>query len=231
MPAEVDLLPLSLPGHDGRLNEPPYTDLKALADALREDLCRFALDQPYVLLGHSMGALIAFELACSLRRHNHSMPQLLVLTGCPPPHSIVITEQIHALPDSELINVLQERYGGIPSVVRDNPEMWDVLLPALRADFEMIETYTYSEEPPLDVPLLVLGGAEDPAVSPGKLMGWRGYSTRDCSVRLFPGTHFFVFSGSPSPESGVSQSVTPAVRMIIARLEQDLAESKAPDTG
>jgi surfactin synthase thioesterase subunit len=202
--------------------------MKVLANTVREDLSRFALDRPFVVMGHSMGALLAFELTRSLRQHHQTLPRLLVLSGCRAPHTIAIRNPIHDLPDKELLAALQERYGGIPAVVRDNPELWNVLLPALRADFQMIETYNYSEEPPLDVPLLVLGGTEDSAVSAGQLMDWRQYTTQDCSVRQFPGGHFFVFSGAATPD-GISKyrqdEPTPAMRTIFTRLEQVVAVS------
>jgi len=235
MPVEVDLLPLALPGHDGRLNEPLYTDLKALADALCEELNRQALDRPFVLMGHSMGALLALEIARSLRARGHRMPQLLALTGCRPPHAIVVKEPLHSLPDGELVSVLQERYGGIPPAVRDNPELQKLLLPALRADFQMIETYKAENEPPLDVPMLVLGGTDDPAVSAGHLMEWRRYTTQDCSVRLLPGGHFFVFATDPAnqtPRATKSDEPSPALRLILARVEQCIAaNSEAGDAG
>ncbi|MFO0789554.1 MAG: alpha/beta fold hydrolase [Pirellulales bacterium] len=236
MPDTVDLVPVSLPGHDGRLNEALYTDIKALANALREDLSRFALDKPFVLLGHSMGAVLAFEIARSLRRHGQAMPRLMVLTGCPPPHLIVITEPLHKLPDDELMEVLQSRYGGIPAVIRENPELWKLLAPPMRADFEMIDTYRYDEEPPLDVPMLVLGGAEDAAVSAAKIMDWRKHTTQDCSVRLLPGNHFFLFSAAPANDEGgqPAQQVkrdepTPGLRVILERLEQCATEIGSGD--
>ena len=73
-----------------------------------------------------------------------------------------------------------------------------MVLPALRADLQMIETYQCADEPPLEVPMFVLGGTEDPAVSAGHLMEWRRYTTQDCSVRLLPGGHFFLFTGVPA---------------------------------
>jgi medium-chain acyl-[acyl-carrier-protein] hydrolase len=223
-------MPMSLPGHDGRLNEPPATDLKILANTLREDLSRFALDRPFVLLGHSMGALLAFEIARALRQRGHEMPRLMVLSGCRPPHAIVIRSPIHGLPNEELLTALQDRYGGIPAVVRDNPELWNWLLPAIRADFQMLETYHYTEEVPLDVPMLVLGGTEDGAVSAGQLMEWRQYTTKDCSVRQFPGGHFFIFSSGPTPDSVAKikqDEPTPAMKTIFSRLEECAAAGTA----
>lgn len=225
MPPEVDLLPLALPGHDGRLNEPLYTDLKVLAAALANELSRHALDRPFVLLGHSMGALLVFEITRSLRRAGHVQPHLLVLSGCPAPHSIAIAEPLHALPDDELMRVLQQRYGGIPTVVGANPELWSLLAPVIRADFQMIETYSYVEEPPLEVSMLVLGGTEDAAVSAGRLMDWRRHTTQACNVRLLPGGHFFLFDGETrDPTTGApTKEATPPVRIILNQVGQCLS--------
>lgn len=224
LPGDVDLLPLALPGHDGRLNEPLYTDLKILANSFREEISRNALDRPFVLLGHSMGALLAFEIARSLRHHGHCLPRLLVLTGCHPPHAVVLKEPLHALPDRELVAALQDRFGGIPPVVRDNPELQKFLLPALRADFQMIESYCYTDEPPLDLPFLVMGGTDDPAVTAGQLMEWRRHSSQDCNVRLLPGGHFFLFAGGAAnrAHTGVKEEPTAVLRIILTQIDQRL---------
>jgi surfactin synthase thioesterase subunit len=230
MPADIDLLPLSLPGHDGRLNEPLSTDLVILAGELSEELSQQALDRPFVLLGHSMGGLLVFEIARALRERGHAMPKLLVVTGCRPPHTIVVTRQLSALPDRELIDVLQQRYGGIPPAVRDNRELQALLLPVLRADFQMIETYRYADGPPLDVPLLVLGGTEDPAVSASDLSEWRRYTTTQCNVRLLPGAHFFLFGGDGS-QAALSRAseLTPSLRVILERLRQLISDAPLAD--
>jgi len=232
MLADIDLLPLSLPGHDGRLKEPLGTDLVVLANELSEELSRHALDRPFALLGHSMGGLLAFEIVRALRNRGHVLPQLLVISACRPPHMFVVKDPVHALPDEQFVEVLHHRYGGIPPLVRNNPELLQLLLPVLRADFQMIETYRYAGDAPLDVPMLVLGGTDDPAVSASHLSDWRQYTTQDFSVRHLPGTHFFLFVGDGSQLSANAVDVrrpTPALRVVLERLRQCIDDQATGD--
>jgi surfactin synthase thioesterase subunit len=225
MPAAIEVMPLSLPGHDGRLSEPLHTDLRKLVDTLVDDLTgKAALDRRFVLLGHSMGAWIAVEMARALRRENLPLPRLLILAGARPPHAAAHGESLHRKSDEELVAAIDKRYGGIPAVIRNHPEALRLLLPVLRADMEMVETYQPTEEPPLEVDMLVLGGADDPAVSVAHLNEWRQYTTRDCSVRLLPGGHFFLFQGS-GQAADIQQPSTesPALQAIVARLSRLIA--------
>ncbi|MEX0641328.1 MAG: alpha/beta fold hydrolase [Pirellulales bacterium] len=216
----VDLVPLCLPGHDGRLAESPRTDLHTLACELADDL-KPALDRPFVFLGHSLGAWIAFELTRELRRRNLRQPDLLIVAGARPPHSELLLSPLHLLPDEEFVAAMQERYDGIPAAIRNNPELLQLLLPVLRADIQMVENYHFVAEPTLDMEFLVLGGTEDPAVSAAHLAGWRNHTTQNCSVRQFPGGHFFLFRGDlqqTPTRAGASPSA--ALRTIISSLEQ-----------
>lgn len=226
LPGSIDLVPFALPGHDGRMNEQLFTEIAPLANAVAAEIEHTEeASMPFVLLGHSMGALLAFEVARSMRRSGRPMPQLLVLTGFPSPDAIVVKQPLHRLTDDELLSALQTRYGGIPTAVRENAELWNLLAPISRADFRMIETYRYIEEPPLDVPLLVLGGTQDPAVPPDRLMGWRRHTTHECSVRQLPGDHFFPFGGLAAAGASMATAApapTPALRVILTRLEQCL---------
>jgi surfactin synthase thioesterase subunit len=221
LPDWLELTPLTLPGHDGRLNERPLTDLRALAALLVDDL-RPVLDRgPFVLLGHSMGAWLAFEMAREIRRRDRRLPKLLVVAASRAPHLRLSESPISGLSDSEFIDVLERRYGGIPPEVRASRELLQLLLPALRADIRMIETYEHADEPPLETDLLALGGTNDAAVSGAVLEGWRRHTSRDFSARMLPGGHFFLFDALPAASS-------PALRMIIDRIEKCRSAPSTP---
>lgn len=232
LPAGIELAPMALPGHDGRLNEPPCTSLTTLADSLADEMNESMPDRPFALLGHSMGSLLAFEIARFLRRRERRQPCVLIVSACRPPHAIVTKRPLHTAPDAELVATLQERYGGIPTPVLNQPELLKMVLPALRADLQMIETYQLVDEPPLDVPMLVLGGTEDSAVTAGHLTEWRRYTTEECNVRLLPGGHFFLFAGTLSSRAASGpkpEPPTPALRIIFERLEKCRPADRATD--
>jgi surfactin synthase thioesterase subunit len=219
LPPRVDLVPLCLPGHDGRLAESPRTDLCGLARELVDDLVS-ALDRAYVLLGHSLGAWITFELARELRRRNLPQPELLIVAGARPPHFDLPRSPLYQMPDDEFVAAMQHRYDGIPPAILASAELLQLLLPILRADIQMVETYHHDAEPPLDVEFLVLGGTEDPAVSPGQLADWRRHTSRACSVRQFPGGHFFLFRGENQNSQSTAEPPSPALRTIATSLER-----------
>jgi medium-chain acyl-[acyl-carrier-protein] hydrolase len=171
-----------------------------------------------------MGAWLAFELARALRRKCVPLPELLIVAAACAPHFPLHESPIHTLSDEELVETVARRYGGIPTAVRNSPELLKLLLPSLRADLRMVETYRFDEEPPLDVEVFALGGSDDPAVSAAQLDGWRRHTARAFSVRFMPGGHFFLFHGNDSCMStGTSarvQGASSALRMIVDRVRQ-----------
>jgi len=157
---------------------------------LRQEM-RYYLDKPFAFFGHSMGAVISFEIARLLRRENATLPVHLFVSGRAAPQLPRFKSTTYDLPDAEFIEELL-RLKGTPAEVLEHPELMQVVLPLLRADFELIETYSYIDEPPLSVPLTAIGGLEDDEISRDDLEGWRAQTTQAFSLRMLPGDHFFL---------------------------------------
>jgi surfactin synthase thioesterase subunit len=208
-------VPLNLPGRETRIYEPPYTDLRQLVRDAAAALRPF-VNQPYGLVGHSVGALVAFELAVSLHQQHARLPDILVLASCRTPHLLDGRDPIHSLPDDEFIRELELRYNGIPQAVRENRELLQLLLPALRADVRLLETYDYKPQPPLSIDMLVLGGIDDTSLKALDLQAWGKHTTGRFSARLVPGGHFFLLDDSGG-------AANPAWKVIVDRLRADMS--------
>lgn len=190
LPAAVELCVLRLPGREARVREPLRTDLAALvaeaADALEADPAG-----PYALFGHSLGALVAFELARELRRRGRP-PVHLAVSGKYAPQVPLRHPPVYGLPDAEFLDALDRRFAAIPPLIRDDPVARNFYLPILRADATMLETYAYRPEPPLGCPLSAHGGRSDPEVSPADLAGWAKQTAAGFRLATYPGGHFYL---------------------------------------
>lgn len=161
---DVELAAVQLPGRSYRLGEPPYRRIEALLLALEPVLCELCTDLPYVLFGHSMGALVAYELAERLRRSGRPLPAALVVSGRRAPHLPSIRPAVHDASDRVFIAALEE-YQGMPQRVLRDPDMLAMVLPALRADFELMEHHVPVQYEPLAIPIIACGGECDPTAS------------------------------------------------------------------
>ena len=186
LPRDVEVCAVQLPGRGPRLSEPPFTRMEPLVESLAEALAGMD-DAPVAMFGHSLGALIAFELAHRLHTAH------LFISGQAAPHLPRRRPAIHTRPSSAIIAELR-RLGGTPAVVLEDPELLELMLPVVRADFAVCETYAYQHRDPLDCPITVLGGLQDTEASPLELAAWRGYTTADFGLQLFEGDHFYVLS-------------------------------------
>ncbi len=191
LPPEIDVLPILLPGRERRIAEPAFRDLHQIVLAIVNDLSNL-FDVPYALFGHSMGALVSFELCRELRRRGQRLPQQLVVAACRAPQRVYGPDLLHLLPDNEFISAMQSKFGGIPREIAANQDLLQMFLPTLRSDLTAVETYRYVEEAPLDCPLTALGGVGDQQVSAADLAAWQLQTTQRFSHKLFPGGHFFV---------------------------------------
>lgn len=205
LPKEVELAILRLPGRESRLREKPYTQMQLLVSALVEAIIS-QLDKPFVFFGHSMGALVAFEVARELRRQGQPMPKHLLLSARRAPHLPDPDSALHPLGDNAFVKEMQRRYGGIPDAILKTPELLALFVPVLKADFSVIETHTYTEEDPFDLPISVYGGTQDFVLRAGDLEGWGKQTSREFTVQKFVGGHFY-FQNQPSALLGSISNV------------------------
>lgn len=191
LPPEVQVCPIQLPGREERLNETPFVQTSPLVENAAEALSPH-LDVPYVLFGHSLGALLAFELARELRRLGLPAPRHLFVSAARAPHLAPRERAIHALPEGEFVAELCRRYGGMPPAVLQSAELMAMLLPILRADLAVLETYLHGIEPPLECPVGAFTGTEDPHVRREEVAAWREHTSGGFTLQLLPGGHLYL---------------------------------------
>ena len=196
LPDDVEIVSVQLPGRELARNGRPLDSIDAMAGAAHATV-RSATDVPYALFGHSMGALVAFELASALEHDGCRPPEALFVSGRRPPDETDVATPVHALPDAEFLDELQRRYGGVPDAVRSEPELLALLLPGLRADVRALETYRIADDTRISCPVHVYGGRDDTRPRPDQLEGWSRRTEQPVRVRLFAGGHFFV-AGEPA---------------------------------
>lgn len=192
LPSTIEVWPAQLPGRGNRLREPCYTNLGQLVEALSESILPY-LDKPFAFFGHSLGALIGFELARELRRKQGVEPLHLLVSGHSAPQVPKKRAVTYNLPETALIEEVR-RLNGTPKEVLEIPELMELMLPLLRADFEVAQTYAYMAGPPLDCPITAFGGLQDSHVTRDGLAAWGEQTTTAFAMRLLPGDHFFLHS-------------------------------------
>jgi medium-chain acyl-[acyl-carrier-protein] hydrolase len=190
LPRQVEVCPVQLPGRGHRLREAPLNRMSPLVEVVAQQI-RELSGQPFAFFGHSMGATIAFEIARLLRRERAPQPLHLFVSGRSAPQVPETRTPTYNLPEPELIEDLR-RLNGTPSEIFDEPDMLNVMLPLIRTDFEVVQTYAYEDEPALDCPITVYGGLQDQEVKRENLNAWCAQTTAPFRVRLFPGDHFFI---------------------------------------
>ena len=201
-PAQIQICPVELPGHGTRALERPYAGMPELIEALEEGLGPW-LAEPFAFFGHSMGALIAFELVRKLRSEHGPLPVHLIVSGRRAPQ-LPQDRTTYNLSDADFDDELR-RIGGTGNDVVKDPEIMELMKPVLRADFQVCQDYKYSYQLPLQCPMTVLGGTNDLDVTFEHLTAWREQTTGEFAVSVFPGNHFFI------------QSASSAVLQLVAR--------------
>lgn len=188
----IQVCAVQYPGRGNRMREPAFTDCRLLVEAFLPYMLPL-LDKPFALFGHSMGAIIAFEVARALRREWGLQPAHLFVSGRRAPQVPARRSQAYNLPDNELAERLRS-LNGTPREVLEDAELMRLVLQIVRGDLALTETYVYTEEPLLTCPISVFGGSTDPDVDHEDLAAWREQTTGTCSLRIFEGDHFFIQS-------------------------------------
>lgn len=186
---EVEVVAVELPGRGRHSDSPPIDRMNSLVERLLPAI-QPLLDKPFALFGHSMGALIAFELARALNVTGRRTPLHLFASAMRPPH-VKGQYWIHKLPDSQLVEALRALNGTPEEVFGDTSSM-EFFLPLLRADLRLVETYQYAPGPRLDHPITVFGGVGDFTTPVEQLHEWQRHTRSGCTLRLLHGNHFFI---------------------------------------
>lgn len=194
LPSTIEVRPVQVPGRWIRMHEPPLTRVEDIVASLWPRL-EPLLDRPFAFFGHSLGALLAFEMTHFLRLQGAPPPAHLYVSGRRPPQVPDLDLPTGDLSDDEFIEELR-RYNGTPDEVLRNAELMSLVLPTLRADFDVCRNYAYVPRPALDIPITVLSGSDDEESEAMYLAGWPMHTTGRCNVVMFPGDHFYLRTAS-----------------------------------
>jgi surfactin synthase thioesterase subunit len=185
-----DLVTVELPGHGRRIREPPHSAATTLVELLIAELGEAFRAGPFAIFGHSLGGLLGFQLTHELLRRGLPRPSRLFLSATrrpkrPGPY------MLHSLPDAALLETLG-RLGGAPQEALAHKELMEIMLPVVRADLQVAETWSFEPPGTLEIPVSLLGGTSDPLVPPAEMDGWRAYFSGEVDRHSYPGDHFYL---------------------------------------
>lgn len=193
LPETIELLAVQYPGREDRYRECPLLRMELIVNHVLDDLIPI-FDRPLVFFGHSMGALVAYEVAQALKAKLCREPRMLIISGSGSPDREGSYERCASMAsEEEFIDDIQ-RFGGTPHEIVDDRQMMRALLPVLRADYEVLDTYACRPATPLSCPLIACAGNQDPSVSREAMEAWQQYTTGPSQVHWFSGGHFYLCS-------------------------------------
>ncbi|MDH6132148.1 surfactin synthase thioesterase subunit [Kitasatospora sp. MAA4] len=205
LPADVELLAIQLPGRESRIAEPHLTTYQDAVEQAHAAIMPF-LDRPYALFGHSMGAMISYGVALAAQREGRRAPSRLLVSGCAAPAHIRRRPERLEWDDARLVQELRAMGGTSPEVLAI-PELVEMVLPTLRADYRICATFSHPQDEQLDCPVAVFGGTED-TMSQESLARWADTTRADSSLRMFPGGHFFLTNAAaPDVLAGIREEL------------------------
>lgn len=188
LPGFMDAMTLRLPGRESRSGEPLPGDLRVLAAEIAAELGP-CLDGPFAVFGHSVGALLAYEVACALRTRYGIEPRCLLVSGMPAPQFLGGEPLSPLGRDDEQLRATMA--SSVDPVILGNTELWELLAPIVRSDLAMGDGYRYAPTQPLSCPLVAYGATRDAGLDETSLDGWRSHTTGPFHRRILPGDHFY----------------------------------------
>jgi medium-chain acyl-[acyl-carrier-protein] hydrolase len=204
---EVELLRIQLPGRETRLREAAFLDFSRLVETLTAELLPW-LERPFAFFGHSMGALIAFETANKLREMGGPNPSHLFVSSFRAPHLPDRDPISMDIPDDKFVERLAQ-YEGMPQAVLDNSELMALFLPILRADFQVLNSYRFKPQAPMECPIRLFGSLDDLKTSQLEMEAWRNHTAAVFSSHYFQGGHFYIHENYPDVIKIINQHVLP----------------------
>lgn len=205
LPSHIDLCPIQYPGRETRFGEPSLTRVEDLvSDFLAQDR---NLDKAhFAFFGHSLGALVAFETVRELRLRSLPQPLMLLVSGYPAPHLDRSRPKVSHLELEPFFATLKREFD-VSGDLLEEPQLAELVYRALRADFEAVEEYRFTQGEPIDSPILALGGRQDPEASQDQISAWRQHSVLPLRPRFFPGGHFFLHESKNSVLAVISAAL------------------------
>lgn len=202
----IDIVPLELAGRGNRTNKEYYDSLEDAIEDIYLTILNSLNDEPYIIVGHSFGSLLAFKLAERLASNKDLLPKALILSGGLPPQ-IPRKEIIHTLPDIEFMMKVND-FGAVPEELIENKHLREIFLPIIRNDIRILETYPRHIIKPLDIDLFILNGSSDKKIMKeyDDLLLWEQLTLRKCEFHFFSGNHFFIFE-NPSEVISLIQKI------------------------
>lgn len=192
---DVDVHAVQYPGRQDRRSEPRIEDVATMADRLHAVITRWD-PQPLAFFGHSMGAVVAFEVARRLRRDRPDQPLHLFASGRRAPHRLR-PETVHTRDDAGVVAEMRA-LGGTEAALLQDPDVLEMILPALRSDYKAIETYRFEPDGPPPCPVTVLTGDRDPHTTLEEARDWEQHSQDPFGLKVFPGGHFYLAEQAPA---------------------------------
>lgn len=189
LPRTIDICLIELPGRGLRMSENPESSINPIVTGISREIKDY-LDLPFIFFGHSMGALIAYELAYEIQHHYNQKPYKLYISSHRAPFSKKETKIMHKLEEREFKSELRQM-NGIADEIWENEELLNIVLPIIKNDFKLCETYIYNARDKLNCEIVAFGGKNDPDVNEENLMEWNKITSNRFNIRLFEGNHFY----------------------------------------